>query len=69
MASGNGIYGNFNSPYFEGSNDVKNETFTGFSLTWGLPNRSFHKPTLRALPLAFSRWSKSDYRRVAFCFQ
>ncbi|XKL60583.1 hypothetical protein PGB90_007640 [Kerria lacca] len=30
---------------------------SGFDLTWGVHGSSFHKPALKSLPLAFSKWS------------
>lgn len=33
---------------------------SGFDLTWGVHGSSFHKPALKSLPLAFSKWSKSE---------
>lgn len=55
IAGGNGFCNGYNA---DGS------LFTGFSVTWGLPTGSSHKPTLKTLPLAFSRWSKSSWSPV-----
>ncbi|KAK7575495.1 hypothetical protein V9T40_011781 [Parthenolecanium corni] len=48
IAGGNGFCNGYN---------VDSSLFTGFSVHWGLPTGSSHKPTLKTLPLAFSRWS------------